>query len=48
MQHMVNKAQTRWVAANLMSGQLAHARNHRHETAGQSQGKNSAPQAADV
>ena len=25
MQHMVNKAHTRWVAANLISGHLAHA-----------------------
>ena len=25
MQHMVNKAQTRWVAATLISGHLAHA-----------------------
>ena len=30
MQHMVNKAYTRWVAANLISGQLVHAGNHRH------------------
>ena len=33
MQHMVNKAHTRWVAANLISGHLAHAGNHRHGTA---------------
>ena len=38
MQHMVNKAHTRWVAANLISGHLAHAGNHRHGTAGYSQG----------
>ena len=25
MQHMVNKAHTRWLAANLISGHLAHA-----------------------
>ena len=25
MQHMVNKAYTRWVAANLISGHLVHA-----------------------
>ena len=37
MQHMVNKAHTRWVAANLISGHLAHAGNHRHGTAGHSQ-----------
>ena len=30
MQHMVNKAYTRWVAAILISGHLAHAGNHRH------------------
>ena len=29
MQHMVNKAHPRWVAANLISGHLAHAGNHR-------------------
>ena len=34
MQHMVNKAYTRWVAANLISGHLVHAGNHRHGTAG--------------
>ena len=34
MQHMVKKAHTRWVAANLISGHLAHAGNHRHGTAG--------------
>ena len=48
MQHMVNKAHTRWVAANLISGDLAHAGNHRHVTAGHSQSRNSAAQAADV
>ena len=48
MQHMVNKAHTRWVAANLISSHLAHAGNHRHGTAEHSQGRNSAPQAADV
>ena len=42
MQHMVNKAPTRWVAANLISGHLAHAGNHRNETAGHSQGRCSA------
>ena len=30
MQHMVNKAYTRWVAAIQISGHLAHAGNHRH------------------
>ena len=48
MQHMVNKAHTRWVAVNLISGHLAHAGNHRHGTAGHSHGRNSATQAADV
>ena len=48
MQHTVNKAHTRWVAANLISGHLAHAGNHRHGTARHSHGRNSAPQAADV
>ena len=48
MQHMVNKAYTRWVAANLINGHPAHAGNHMHGTAGNSQGRNSAPQAADV
>ena len=48
MQHMVNKAHTGWVAANLISGHLAHAGNHRHGTAGHSQGISSTPQAADV
>ena len=42
MQHMVNKAYTRWVAANLMSGHLVHAGIHRHGTAGHGQGKCSA------
>ena len=45
MQHMVNKAHTRWVAANLISGHLAHAGNHRHGTAGHSQGWCSAQKA---
>ena len=45
MQHMVNKAHTRWVAANLISGHLAHAGNHRHGTAGHNQGRCSAPKA---
>ena len=48
MQHVVNKAHTRWVAANLISGHLVHAGNHRHGTAGQSQGRSRAPQAADA
>ena len=46
MQHMFNKAHTRWVAANLISGHLAPAGNHRHGAAGHSQGWCSASQAA--
>ena len=42
MQHMVNKAYTRWVAAILISGHLAHAGNHRHGYAGHRQGQCSA------
>ena len=48
MHHMVNKAHTCWVAANLISGHLVHTDNHRHGTAGHSKGTSSAPQAADV
>ena len=39
MQHMVNKANTRWVAAILISGHLAHAGNQRHGSAGHRQGQ---------
>ena len=46
MQHMVNKAYTRWVAANLITGHVAPAGNHRHGTAGHSQGRCSALKAA--
>ena len=42
MQHMVNKAYTRWVAANLISGHLVHASNHRHGTARHRKGQCSA------
>ena len=42
MQHMVNKAYTRWVAAILISGHLAHAGNHWHGSAGHRQGQCSA------
>ena len=38
MQHVVNKADSRWVAANLISGHLVHVGNHRHGTTGQEQG----------
>ena len=48
MQHMDNKALTRWVAANLMSGQLVHAGNHRHGIAGHNQARSRASKAADV
>ena len=48
MHHMVNKAFTRWVAANLISGHLVHAGNHRHGSAGHNQGRSRAPKAADV
>ena len=41
-QHMVNKVHARWVAANLISGHLAHAGNHRYGTVGRSQGRCSA------
>ena len=43
VQHMVNKAYTRWLAADLISGHLVHAGNHRHGTAGHRQGQCSAP-----
>ena len=42
MQHMINKAYTRWVAANLISGHLVNAGNHRHGSAGHRQGRCSA------
>ena len=42
MQHMVNKAHTRWVAAIMISGHLAHAGNHRRGSAGHRQGQCSA------
>ena len=48
MQHVVNKAHTRWVAANLLSGHLGPVGNHRHGTAGHSQGRGRAQQAANV
>ena len=48
MQHVVNKAHTRWVAANLISGHLLHAGNHRHRTAGHNLGRGRTPKAANV
>ena len=48
MQHVVNKAHTRLLAANLINGHLVHAGNHRHWTAGHSHGKSRTPQAADA
>ena len=45
MQHMVNKAYTRWVAANLISGHLVHAGNHKRGTAGHRQAQCSAQEA---
>ena len=45
MQRMVNKARTRWVAADLITGHLAHRGKHRLGTAGHSQGRCSAPKA---
>ena len=44
MQHVVNKAYTRWVAAILISGHLVHAGNHRHGSVGHRQGQCSAQQ----
>ena len=48
MQHVVNKAHTRWVAANLISSHLVHAGNHRHGTAGHNQGRSRAPHSGNV
>ena len=48
MQHVVKKAPTRLVAANLIYSHLAHAGNHRHGSAGHNQGRGRAPKAADV
>ena len=45
---MVDKAHTRWMAANLNSGNLVHAGNHRRSTAGQNLGRGWTPKAADV
>ena len=48
MQHVVNKAFTRWMAANLISRHLAHAGNHKHGSAGHNQGRGGAPKAENV
>ena len=48
MQHVVNKAHNRWVAANLISPHLVHTGNHRHGTARHNLGSSRAPKAADV
>ena len=48
MQDVVNKALNCWVAANLISGHLVHAGNHRHGSAGHNQGWGRAPKTADV
>ena len=48
MQHVVNKAHTRSLAANLIGGHLVHAGNHRHGTAGHNLGGGWTPKAADV
>ena len=48
VRHVVNKALTRWVAANLISGHLAHASYQRQGSAGQHQGRSMGPKAADV
>ena len=46
MQHVVNKAHTRWVAANLNSGHLVQAGSHRHGTAVHNLGRGWTPKAA--
>ena len=48
MQHVVNKAHTRWVAANLIRGQQVHAGSHMHGTAGHNMGTGWTQKAADV
>ena len=48
MQHVVNKAHTRWAAANLISGRLLQAGNHRHGAAGHNLGRGWTPKTADV
>ena len=48
MDHMVNRAHTGWLAANLIGGHLADAGNHKHGSAGHSRGGSCTLQAADV
>ena len=48
MQHVVNKAHTCWAAADLISGHLVHAGNHRHGIAGHNEARGWTPKAADV
>ena len=48
MQHVISKALTRWMAANLISRHLAHAGNDSHGSAGHNLGRSRAPKAADV
>ena len=48
MQHVVNKPYTRWLAANLISGHLVHAGNHRHGSAGHNLDRYWTSKAADV
>ena len=48
MQNAVNKANSGWVAANLISSNLVYAGNHRHGTAGHSRGRSRTPKAAEV
>ena len=47
-QHVVNKALTRSVAANLISSHLARAGDHKDGSAGHNPGRSMAPKAADV
>ena len=46
--HVVNKACTLWVAANLINGHLVHAGNQGHGTARHNLGRSRARKAADV
>ena len=48
MQHVVNKAHTPWVGANLKRRHLMHAGNHKHGTAGHNLDTGWTPKAAAV